>query len=330
MPGLINAHTYPIRRGAKFIRLRHTGASGGSLFLSDLDTPENKRDNEKIPVYVPFQETVDILLTDRTLTSYQQGSIRGFLDGGLLEGFILQNIEVDEGIEQFVPAYDVQVDDTLLTVSTDGGDVLVNLPDIFSEPFPQERTPEGTRITIKKTSLDGNNVLITAPVGNTIEGVPGTYALSEALGAVTLQADGLGNWWVLNSNVAGGGGGGEELSVNSFTSGIAVPAGTGTLYLKSGEVATSAAPWIAPGAGRLGGLACAVDIADTQDYTVDVLINGVVVSSVSLPAGDTEVVQALAVGVVQGNRIQVRMVRDGGSNKSVFRNVVVNLQLIAA
>jgi len=328
MPGLINAHTYPIRKGAKFIRLRHTGVSGGSLFLSDLDTPENKRDNEKIPVYVPFRETVDILLTDRTLTSYQQGSIRGFLDGGLLEAFILQNIEVDEGIEQFVPAYDVQADDTLLTVSTDGGDVLVNLPDIFSEPFPQERTPEGTRITIKKTSLDGNSVLITAPVGNTIEGVPGTYALSDALGAVTLQADGLGNWWVLTNAAAAGGG--QELSVLTLTSDIAVPAGAGRLYLKAGTVVTSSAPWVAPAAGTFSAVGVSLDATDTQDYTVDLFVNQVLMTSVPIPAGVQSLTQAVMIPLITGQRVQVQVRRTSGSSKSLFENIVVTVQMTAA
>lgn len=38
MSGLINASRYPIEKGARYIRLEHTGVTQGSLFLSDLDT----------------------------------------------------------------------------------------------------------------------------------------------------------------------------------------------------------------------------------------------------------------------------------------------------
>ena len=201
MPGLINATRYPIRKSARFIRVRHTGVSGGSLFLSDLDTPENKRDNEKIPVYVPFEETVDILLTDRTLGSYQQGSIRGFLDHGLLEAWIVQNVEVDEDKGQMMPVYDVEIDDKLITVDTSSGDVVVTLPDIFSEPFPENRTPEGTQVTVKKISNDSNRVLVTPFAGQLIDGSPNAFVLDDYLESVGLQSDDQGNWWILYCKV---------------------------------------------------------------------------------------------------------------------------------
>lgn len=197
MPGIINQHRALIRKNAKFIRLRHLKNNKGSLFLSDLDTEENKLGNNKIPVYIPFGDTVDILLTDRTLTSYQQGSIRGFIDSNFLEGFIVQNFEIEEGQGVSVPVYDVNPDDELITIDTSSGDVLVNLPEILSNPFPQERLPEGTKLTIKKITSDGNRVVITPAAGELIEGSPASYIIEDYLDLVVLQSDDQGNWWVL-------------------------------------------------------------------------------------------------------------------------------------
>jgi hypothetical protein len=197
MPGIINAHRALIRKNAKFIRLRHLENNRGSLFLSDLDTEENKLGNNKIPVYVPFGETIDILLTDRTLTSYQQGSIRGFIDSNFLEGWIVQNLEVEEGKGNPVPVYDVEIDEELVTVDTSAGDVLINLPEILGFPFPEERLPEGTRFVIKKITDDPGRVIITPAAGENIEGSPASYIIEDYLDLVILQSDDQGNWWVL-------------------------------------------------------------------------------------------------------------------------------------
>jgi len=197
MPGIINAHKSPIRPGARFIRLTHTGLSHGSLFLSDLDTEENKRANEKHAVYVSFKETVDILMTDRTLTSYQQGSIRGFLDAGFLNSAIVQNLTIDEGEGGPVPLYEAQIDDELILIDTSLGDVIVNLPDIFSLPFPENRTPEGTTFTIKKVTPDSNRIIVTATPGQSIEGSLAPMVITGYLDSLGLQSDDAGNWWTI-------------------------------------------------------------------------------------------------------------------------------------
>lgn len=197
MPGIINSHRALIRKNAKFIRLRHLKNNQGSLFLSDLDTEENKLGNNKIPVYIPYGETIDILLTDRTLTSYQQGSIRGFIDQNFLEGWIVQNLEVEEDKGTPVPVYDAEIDEELITVDTSVGDVLINLPEILGTPFPQERLPEGTRFAIKKITSDSNRVIISPAAGDNIEGSPASYIIEDYLDLVVLQSDDQGNWWVL-------------------------------------------------------------------------------------------------------------------------------------
>jgi len=197
MPGIVNKHRALIQKNAKFIRLTHLKNNKGYLFLSDLDTEENKLGNNKLPVYIPFGDTVDILLTDRTLTSYQQGTIRGFINSNFLEAFIVQNFEIEEGKGVSVPVYEVDPDEELVTVDTSVGDVLINLPEILSNPFPQERLPEGTKFTIKKITSDVNRVVITPAPGELIEGSPASYIIEDYLDLVVLQSDDQGNWWVL-------------------------------------------------------------------------------------------------------------------------------------
>jgi hypothetical protein len=334
MPGILNAHRFAIRKHAKFIRLRHTETSQGSLFLSDLDTSENKRSNNKVPSYIPYGETVDILFIDRVVTSYQQGSIRGFLDAGLLEAHIVQNVEVDEGIEAFLPAYDVAIDDTFLTVDTTQGTVLVNLPDIFSEPFPENRTPEGTRVTIKKTSSDTNSVLISAPTGNLIDGDSTSYLLTNPKATLILESDSRGNWWVIldTSQIGSGGGGGggsttEALSTVAFTHNIRVPASRGILYLKNGTTVTTVTPWIAPDSLKIVGCVLSVDREDPQGYTIDLFINDTLQFSVPLNALEVKTYSPLNINMLRQDELAVRIRRSDGQNKSIFRNIHVNLQL---
>lgn len=196
MPGIINAHAMPMQQNAKFIRMVHLGNNKGSLYLSDLDSDENKRNEYKIPVYIPYGMTVDILLTDRTLTSYQQGSIRGFVKNGWAEAFVVQNIKVRENVEQVVPVYDVSIDDDLLTIDTTNGDVLLNLPQVPYEISKQSST-QGKRFTFKKISDDENKIILTAAVGDTIEGLLNPLEVQDPNGFVTLQRDINSGWWVV-------------------------------------------------------------------------------------------------------------------------------------
>lgn len=191
-----------IQKNAKFIRIQHLKVTKGSLFLSDLDTPENKQGNNKIPVYIPYGGTVDILLTDRTLTSYQQGSIRGFIGQGYLEGWIVENFEVEESQNALQGPFEVEIDESLVTIDTSNGNVTVNLPDLLSEP-EELRTPEGTRFTVKKISQDDQVVLITPFPGNLLENSTDPYILNSYLEVVTFQSDDQGQWWRINGGEGG-------------------------------------------------------------------------------------------------------------------------------
>lgn len=329
MPGIVNSHRALIRKNAKFIRLRHLRNNKGSLFLSDLDTDENKHGNNKIPVYVPYGETVDILLTDRTLTSYQQGSIRGFIDQNFLEGFVVQNLEIEENQGVPVPVYEVNIDDELVTVDTSGGDVLVNLPEILGTPDPEGILPEGTRFAVKKVTNDAGQVLLTPFPGETIEDSPAAYVLDTYLDSIILQSDGLGNWWVIGGNVQGGAGVVvDSPSFISFTTDTCVPS-YGTQFLKLGTVYTSSVPWKAPSSLRIENWTISVDVADTKNYNIEILVNGLLLDTLPFPAGSLEVSGTVSQNVIQDANISIKVVRDSGSGVSLFQNMRLNLQLIS-
>lgn len=74
-----------------YIRVFHTGASKRSIYLKDIDGEINRgNDRQKSPCYVPYQGSIDILLTDRTLASYEQGDIRGFIRKGYVRAYIVR------------------------------------------------------------------------------------------------------------------------------------------------------------------------------------------------------------------------------------------------
>jgi hypothetical protein len=191
-----------MQKNAKFIRIVHLETAKGSLYLSDLDSEENKKNEYKIPVYIPYGTTIDILLTDRTLTSYQQGSIRGFVDKGLLEAFVVQNVKV-ENVEDTLPSYDITIDDELITVDTSNGDVLLNLPNLDYE-MRRNSSTTGKKFTFKKVSQDANKVFVAPYIGDFLEGSNLSVSLEAPLGFVTLQSDKSGNWWIINQSGGGG------------------------------------------------------------------------------------------------------------------------------
>jgi hypothetical protein len=218
MPGINNTHRSRIQKHARFLRITHLENNSGSLYMSDLDTPENKSGNSKIPVYLPFGQTLDLLLADRVLASYQQGSIRGYIKQNLIDVWIVQNVEVEEGKGVPVPVYDAEIDESLITIDSSAGDVLVNLPDILGGVDIESVLPEGSRIAIKKISNDANDVIIMTAPGDLIEGTETSYILTTPLDLVILQSDDRGNWWVLGCGCNEGGGGGGDIVDRSLLS----------------------------------------------------------------------------------------------------------------
>lgn len=74
----------------KYLRVKHTGKTQGSIFLSDLDDEDNRRQGGKqIPVYIPEGETVDLPLTNNVRHSYQQGTLRGHIESNVLAANIV-------------------------------------------------------------------------------------------------------------------------------------------------------------------------------------------------------------------------------------------------
>lgn len=71
-----------IEKDQKYLRVRNT--SDQDLYLADLDDEENKEENRGVQVYISSGEYADLPLDDDVLHSYEQGTIRGFIDQGLV------------------------------------------------------------------------------------------------------------------------------------------------------------------------------------------------------------------------------------------------------
>lgn len=72
--------------------ITHLGVTRSSLFLSDVDPrdefEQNQQKSHKLQLYVPVDQTIRLPLTTSVSSSYQQGSIRGFIERGLLSAFV--------------------------------------------------------------------------------------------------------------------------------------------------------------------------------------------------------------------------------------------------
>jgi len=205
VPGIINQHNPEIAVNAPFIRVIHLRNSAGSLFINDVDdNVYNNRTQYQVQSYIPFGKTIDILMTDRVLTSYHQGGIRNLKNRGLIAAFILRNRDVVQADIGFV--YKVTPTEDLVLADTSAGAAFITLPSA-------EDVPEGFTIQIKKTSVDANQLQITSPDGQ-IDDNGSLYVLAGSQEAVSLEIDENGDWWVLTKSNAVSGGGGGTSSTN--------------------------------------------------------------------------------------------------------------------
>ena len=78
-------------KGARYLRVTHTGQTSGPLYLSDLDDEENAQEEKKIQVYIPENESADLPFDEDVLLSYQQGTIRGLEDQGFLSTTVIDD-----------------------------------------------------------------------------------------------------------------------------------------------------------------------------------------------------------------------------------------------
>jgi len=76
-----------------YIRVTHTGVTKNSIYLKDLDGEINRgTDRQKVPCYVPFQGSIDVLLCDHTLASLKSGDVSGFVSLGCVKAFVVRNL----------------------------------------------------------------------------------------------------------------------------------------------------------------------------------------------------------------------------------------------
>ena len=73
----------------QYLRIRQVEGGVSPLLLDDLDTEANKKQPHQIPVYVPISGSVDLPLNDQVLLSYNQGTIRGFINSGRVQAQVV-------------------------------------------------------------------------------------------------------------------------------------------------------------------------------------------------------------------------------------------------
>jgi hypothetical protein len=91
----------------------------GKLYLKDLDGEANRgNDRQKVPCYVGAGNSIDIMLTDRTLASFRQGDIAGFVKKGYLEAFLVRDLQTGSYEEITYDSLDRPLTGTTWTDST--------------------------------------------------------------------------------------------------------------------------------------------------------------------------------------------------------------------
>jgi hypothetical protein len=173
---------------ALFVRVRHLKNSAGSIYLNDLDVKTNRVPALKIPVYVPFGQTIDIPLNDAVLISYKRGSLFRHAQNNLIEVFLFSEKHVVE--VSGTAAYTINVQDEIVLVDTSQGNVTVTLP-------PLSLLPQGQSYLIKKSSPDLNSLIVQTSNGDPIDGVVSAIATAKSFGAFQIQSTDVG-WWIIS------------------------------------------------------------------------------------------------------------------------------------
>lgn len=343
-------HNPPIFANAPFIRVIHLRKSKGSFFLNDLDDKvQNIRTQYKIPSYIPFGKTIDILMVDRALTSYQQGAIRNLMNKGEISAFILVNKDVVQS--EIGEVYDVNLTQSLVTIDTSGGAAFVTLP--------TENIPEGWEIEIKKTTSDLNQIQLDAGTGD-IEGSGPMYVVAGEQEAVKLTYN-LGTWWVLTKSSGAGGvgppgksayevavdngfvgteeewleslvgapGEGESLRDYLFANSFFVP-DAGTLYLESDGVNTASVPLTLNVPSVLRSMSVRVNEVDNvRTYDMEVRVNDTVTDTLTLPLSTLYASATnLSTVINVGDAIVIRLVKTSGAGSSSFNNIRATLEMV--
>lgn len=171
---------------ALYVRIRHLGNSKGSIYLSDVDNFLNRFPEAKVPVYIPFEETVDVPLVDEVLISYNRGSIRNAVRDNRAEAFIFSEkcVTVVEGVGFHI----AQPDSEIILVDTSISDVVITLP-------PVETQPAGKEIIIKKSTADSNQLIIEGHENDRIDRNSLSIVTTENFGSFTLREASDG-WWI--------------------------------------------------------------------------------------------------------------------------------------
>lgn len=81
------------------IKVRHLEQVSGSLYLADLDPLDGLR-NESLPVYVSPGETIELPLVDTVVDSFENGTIKGFAELGLIAVWFVDKDSSDTTYEE--------------------------------------------------------------------------------------------------------------------------------------------------------------------------------------------------------------------------------------
>lgn len=103
---------------------------------------------------------------------------------------------------------------------------------------------------------------------------------------------------------------------------------SGTLYLDNDDIPTSRLPIFMRRDYSFIAAEVSLDVSDPNDYIIEIIINSLVIETLTIPSGTTRVVKTFSQNVTSSDELRVRIILDSGSTKSTFYLINFALEAI--
>jgi hypothetical protein len=173
-----------------------------SILIADVeDATDEKPDLVKSgPVYVPFEQTVEMVYSSAVARSFETGNIRKFIEvGHLTADFVFHTLPQQAAVGYYLVTtgtYTAETWDRYLPVCTAGSPVTIQLPPLATHATRM------VRIVDARGNASANPITVLPAPGETINGGPSAL-INTDYGVLDLQGDCGTDWFPIST---GGGG----------------------------------------------------------------------------------------------------------------------------
>lgn len=181
------------------LRVTHTGLAQTSILIADVeDATDEKPDLVKSgPVYVPFEQTVEMVYSSAVARSFESGNIRKFIEiGHLTADFVFHTLPQQAAVGYVLvttPTYTAETWDRFIFVCTIANPVTIQLPSVV------DHATGVTQIIDARGTAGVNPITVLPAVGETVNG-GASAVINTNFGFLDLRADCISDWFSLTSS----------------------------------------------------------------------------------------------------------------------------------